>query len=286
MATFTNQASLSYNNTITTSNVTTGELLEVLSITKSALSPSYGPNDNVTYVVSILNSGTVPFTGLSLTDDLGAYLLPDGTTQVVPLRYESGSILAYINGVAQPAPTVSAENPLTVTNLSIPAGGNLILIYEAEVTAYAPPTADGSIDNLATLSGGGLSTPVSSSATVNAQTAPLLAITKELSPLSVTENGTLTYTFTIQNLSNSPATAADNAVLSDQFDPILSGLTVTYNDAPWSTPANYSYNAATGEFQTLPGQITVPAASFTQDPATGLWTTTPGISVIRVVGTV
>ena len=34
MAIFTNQATLSYNNTTTTSNVVTGEIVEVLSATK------------------------------------------------------------------------------------------------------------------------------------------------------------------------------------------------------------------------------------------------------------
>ena len=34
MATFTNQATLSYNNTTTTSNIVTGEIVEVLSATK------------------------------------------------------------------------------------------------------------------------------------------------------------------------------------------------------------------------------------------------------------
>ena len=43
MAIFTNQATLSYNNTVTTSNITTGELLEVLSVTKTALSGTYTP---------------------------------------------------------------------------------------------------------------------------------------------------------------------------------------------------------------------------------------------------
>ena len=34
---------------------------------------------------------------------------------------------------------------MTVTGLTVPAGGNLMLVYEALPTAFAPPTADGSI---------------------------------------------------------------------------------------------------------------------------------------------
>ena len=37
MPTFTNQATLSYNNITTNSNVVTGQLLEVLSVTKTAV---------------------------------------------------------------------------------------------------------------------------------------------------------------------------------------------------------------------------------------------------------
>ena len=41
-----------------------------------------------------------------------------------------------------------------------------------------------------------------------------------------------------------------------------------------------------GVFETLPGNITVPAAVYTQDPESGLWTVTPGISVITVTGNI
>ena len=48
MATFTNQATLSYNDTITNSNIVTGELLEVLTLTKTAVVPQYDGNGTVT----------------------------------------------------------------------------------------------------------------------------------------------------------------------------------------------------------------------------------------------
>ena len=72
MASFYNQATLSYNGNTTTSNITTGELLEVLSATKTALRNNYTSNENVTYIISIINSGSTAFTGLTVTDNLGA----------------------------------------------------------------------------------------------------------------------------------------------------------------------------------------------------------------------
>ena len=47
MATFYNQAVLSYNGNTTTSNITTGELLEVISATKTAVVDEYTENDAV-----------------------------------------------------------------------------------------------------------------------------------------------------------------------------------------------------------------------------------------------
>jgi uncharacterized repeat protein (TIGR01451 family) len=70
MATFFNQATLTYNNTIINSNITTGELEEVLSITKTAVLDTYTPGDEVTYVINIRNTGTLSYNDLTVTDDL------------------------------------------------------------------------------------------------------------------------------------------------------------------------------------------------------------------------
>jgi hypothetical protein len=61
---------------------------------------------------------------------------------------------------------------------------------------------------------------------------------------------------------------------------------VTYNGTVWIEGVEYTYNESTGEFATVVGNITVPAATYTQDPVTGEWNVTPGMSVIAVTGTV
>ena len=71
MAIFTNQATLSYNNTVTTSNIVTGEVLEVLSAIKNSLDTQYRYGDTVTYVISINNTGVTAFNNLTIKDDLG-----------------------------------------------------------------------------------------------------------------------------------------------------------------------------------------------------------------------
>lgn len=284
MQTFTNQASLSYNDTIVNSNITVGQIMATLSMTKTALRDEYAAGDNVTYVISIVNSGTTSFTGLTLTDDLGGYMAQNETRY--PLDYQPESLRYYINGVLQTTPAVTGDTPLVITGISVPAGGNAILIYEAQVNGYAPLGEAASILNTVTLSGGGLSTPLTANETVTPVLGPVLSITKSLSPTSIPENGQITYTFLIQNSGNEAAEAADNVVMSDTFLPVLEGLTATLNGVVLTEGADYTYDETTGLFATTPGTITVPAATFVQDPATGLWSTTPGTAVLVVTGTV
>ena len=283
MATFFNQATLTYNNTIINSNITTGELQEVLTITKDAVLDTYAQGDEVTYVINIRNTGTQAYTGLTITDDLGTYT--SGALTLTPLTYAGGSATYFVNGVSQPAPTVTAGPPLTISGITVPAGGIATLIYTAQANQFAPLDVGSTITNTATLSGGGI-TPITADETITAAEEANLTISKSLCPTVVTENGRITYTFVIQNTGNTAVVATDNAIITDTFDPILSNLTVTFNGAAWTAPANYTYNATTGQFATNAGQITVPAATYTQDPATGTTIIQPGISTLTITGTI
>ena len=50
--------------------------------------------------------------------------------------------------------------------------------------------------------------------------------------------------------------------------------------------AGLRFNLLTGLFTTVPSQIVVPAATYTQDPVTGAYTVTPGIATLVVTGTI
>jgi len=240
----------------------------------------YVPGDTVTYAVSVVNTGTSPYTGLTLTDDLGEYAF--GTGSLTPLTYVEGSLLVYVNGVLQTAPAVT--EPLTIAGLTVPAGGNLLVVYSAEVNRFAPPAAGSAILNTVTLTGAGLSAPLTAEETITAEDSPSLTITKAICPAVITENGTVTYTFVIQNTGNTPVTADDEAVITDTFETTATGLEVTFNGAVWTEGEDYTYDNATGLFATT-GPITVPAAAYTQDPATGEWILQPGVSELVITAT-
>ena len=284
MAIFTNQATLSYNGNVTNSNIAYGEILDVLVVTKTAIEGSYTPGELVTYAVTLRNTGTGTLAGLTVTDNLGAY--PVGATTVYPLTYEDGSATLFVNGVLQPSPTVTAGPPLVISGISIPGGGDAVLVYQARVNAFADPAVGGTIDNTATVTGDGLSAPLSATETVTVVTEPLLTISKSITPTQVVDNDRVTYTFVIQNSGNQAVLATDNAVITDTFDPILTDLTVTFNGTPLTEGTQYTYDPVTGQFATLPGALTVPAATYTQDPVTGAYSATPGIATLVVTGTI
>lgn len=283
MATFFNQATLSYSGGTVNSNVTTGELIEALSANKTAVVNEYSGGSEITYIINIINSGSTAYNGLTLTDNLGEYVF--GTETLTPFNYIEGSVKYFINGILQPSPTVTQTNGLVISPISVPAGGTATIAYTVSANEFAPPEATGSITNTATISGSGIS-DITATEIVTASSAPLLSITKAISPSTITENDPLTYTFVIQNTGNTPATAEDNIVITDVFDPAFTSITVTYNGVVWTSPAQYTYDAATGLFQTVAGAITVPAATYEQNAATGEWTVTPGESTLTVTGNI
>lgn len=283
MATFTNSATLSYNGNRINSNTVTGNIIDVLAVTKTAVRDIYSANDNVTYIISITNSGTVPFTGVTVTDNLGEYQF--GDTFLVPLDYTEGSVVYYQNGILQTTPSVISENPLTFAGITVPADGNVILVYEATTNNFAPLDENSTIVNEVTVNATGLSTPITADETITVESEPILSITKSLNPTNVTENSEITYTFTIQNTGNTETIATDNIIITDTFNPILTDITVAVDGVPLA-PANYTYNETTGEFATLPGAITVPAASYEQDRETGEISTTVGVTTVTVTGTI
>lgn len=276
---FTNQAQLSYNDTVVLSNTVTGEIADVLTVSKTALEDTYTVGGRLTYVVNLINSGATPLTDLTLTDDLGA-----GTDGTPLLTYVEGSVHYFAGGIEQPAPTAAGGVTLTIEGIAVPANGNAAVIYETEVNEFASPEIGATLTNTVTASGDGTAT-VTASATVPVAVGPVLSIVKSLAPLQVPGSGSVTYTFLLSNTGNEAADGDDNLILTDQFAPILSNITVTYNGSPMPA-SGYTYDENTGVFQTTAGAVEVPAATFEQQGKSGIWIATPGEATLTVTGTI
>ena len=128
--------------------------------------------------------------------------------------------------------------------------------------------------------------PITATATVPVEEFTVLSIAKSVCPDVVSSCEEVNYTFVLQNAGNVAVVATDNVIVSDTFAPALTNIAVTLNGNPLTEGTDYTYNEATGEFATLPGVITIPAAVISQDAETGVITTTPGTSVLTVTGTV
>lgn len=281
--TFTNTATLSYTGGSVQSNIAVGSVEGILSVSKTTAAQDYQTGESITYAVSIINHSDTAVTGLTVTDDLGSYIFNTGTVQ--PLSYIEDSALYFSDGVLQPTPAVSTADGLEFSDISIPAGGSAVIIYEAQVTEYAPPETGGVIENTVTVSGTGLC-DVNATENVPAAVGAALSVLKSIAPIPVAENGEVTYTFRLQNNGNTAVAAADNAVISDAFSPILSNISVVLDGTPLAEGTGYTYNQNTGLFQTANGVITIPAATFTQDAVTGAWNVEPGTATLTVTGTI
>ena len=284
MANFNNQASLYFGGGVTSSNITEGEVITRVSLTKTAVTTDYSAGDNIVYAINLVNVDNTDKTDITITDNLGAFT--PISTEVIPLDYVAGSILYYQNGVLQPAPIVNAGPPLTISGITIPAHGNVTILYEVRANMYAPRELNDSIINVVNAEGEGLCDELIATSEVPTRDESILTIAKAICPDTITCGEEVTYTFIIQNHGNLPVVATDGAIVTDVFNPILSGITVKIDGTTVAENVAYTYDELTGQFSTISGAIVVPAATFTRDPITSIITTTPGVTVLTVTGTI
>ncbi len=282
----TNQARLTfrYGSSIgsVSSNIASTMMQGPLTGEKNILDRSYRANKELTYIVTVTNTGATALSDVTVRDNLGTYTLSNANT-VTPLTY-TGPAQLYINGVfsASYVPTITADG-LTFTIPTLAAGATAMLIYQATVNENAPLATGSTIDNTISIQAGGLSEPLTDTASVPVEDYADVRITKVMTPNPVTDGDTLTNTFTINNYGNTPAT---NVTLIDTFSPAPNPITVTVDGATVS-PSDYTYTNGT---LTLPATassytLTIPAADITQSATTGEVAVNPGVVTIVVSGT-
>ena len=280
-----NQASIRYNYSgagtgTAVSNTVTTNLLDryTLAATKTPLSSTFRPGENVTYVIRVENNGSGDLYNVTIADDLGG-----GAD--TPLVYNPASLRAYVDSIPVTiSPVVQGGTLTAVLPAPLPAGTAAILVYTAQVRPDVDFTLQ-SITNTAavTANGGSAAGPAvtvtpSPTATLLRDSYAEVTLYKEADKQSVMAGEPLTYTFTLTNQGNQ---AADSVTLTDQLPTGFSVTQVSVSAGGATTVlAPGDYTVAADNTITIPSTtgkaITVPAATVAA----------PGIATVAITGTV
>ena len=287
MPTIENFATVSYTSGGITetkvSNVAEISIESAVGFTKTSLGNVYTDNSLLTYILTITNSSGSAISGSTITDNLGTYVF--GTTELTPLEYVSPAVLL-INGQdvsSQLTVDSSVEGNLIFTIPTIPAGATANIIYKAQTNDFAPLAVDSTITNVSTFESNSECADTSASATVSVANAANVSIIKQMCPNPVVCGDTVTYTIRIYNYGN---TAAENVVLTDQFNPTPANITVS-RDGTILLGTDYEYVNGTLTIPATGGTpVTIPPATFAQDPVTGVVSVTPSVIEYTITGTI
>lgn len=135
-------------------NIAYGEGAEILSARILTMEKVYAIGQHVTYLVSIVNTGKVQYADLTVESDLGMEI--NRCVAIYPLTYIEGTIKYFVNGVLQDSPLVPQQQPLTIKGITVPAGGNVTIIYSTFLNENAPHIRGTSVENTAVITGFGI----------------------------------------------------------------------------------------------------------------------------------
>ncbi len=287
MATIENFATVRYTSNgveaTRVSNLAEIELESSVSLSKTPLSSVYGENSTLTYILTVQNTSGAPLSNVRIEDNLATFSF--NTAELTPLSFAENAILL-INGQNSTAQlTVDDSDPAQLVFIiaSLPSGATANIVYNVQVNEFAPLEEGSTLVNTATLSADAECASGTASATVTVESGANVTVFKQMSPNPAVCGDTLTYTIRIYNYGNA---AAENVQITDSFDPAPSNITVTRNGvAVPATDYVYENGVLTVPADTATAD-TVPAATFTRDPVTGVVTVTPGVVEYVITGTI
>ena len=285
MATIENFATVSYTSggvlETKVSNLAEIGLESAVNFSKTTLGDTYSEDSVITYILSITNTSASAIANVSITDDLGSFVF--GTMELTPLAYTAPALLL-IDGQdvsAQLTVDDTTAGSLVFGFPTLPAGATANIVYRATVNEYAPLDLNSAIVNTATLTSDSDCADGSASATVTAASAANVSVFKQMAPNPVVCGDVVTYTIRIYNYGN---IAAENVVLTDTFNPAPDTITVS-KDGVLLGGSEYSYVSGTLTTPVGTGTpVSVPAATFTRDAATGIVSVTPGMVEYVITG--
>ena len=287
MATIENFATIKYTSGGVTatkvSNLAEISLESSVRITKSTLGDTYSENSVLTYIITVTNTTASAINDITVTDDLGTFTF--NAAELTPLNYTAPALLL-IDGqdtTAQLTVDTSTPGSLIFSFPSLPAGATANIIYKVTVNEYASLDTGSTIINTATLSSTAECVDGEASATVQVADMADVSVLKQMCPNPVVCGSTVTYTIRVYNYGN---LAAENVELTDNFDPVPSNITVR-RDGVILAGTDYTY---VNGLLTVPSAsgvaISVPPATFTRDPVSGIVSVTPGMVEYIIAGTI
>jgi uncharacterized repeat protein (TIGR01451 family)/fimbrial isopeptide formation D2 family protein len=261
-----NDARLSYTNPNTNSTSTTPISSQTISVVEPKLQIAKTPNTNtprcgeiVTYTIVLSHTAA----SAAIAHDLVlSDVIPSG------MSYVAGS-LRLVSGTPAPATLIEAGGAISATFTTFPVGGTVTMEYKAQIPNCPPETINRTFTNTADLTwtslaeagsdertgAGGVNNYTASDTASVTITQPSIITAKINNPangVTLMPGDAVTYTITIQNAGNSPATG------------------VTFTDA---IPANMTYVPGS---TTLNGAAVADAAGPSMPYAAGASVNTPG----------
>lgn len=288
MATIENFATVRFTSggveTTRISNLAEVGLESAITFTKTAVGDSYDGGGTVTYILSAVNTSASPINNITVTDDLGTFLIGE-TSEVTPLEFLSPAVLL-LNGrntSGDLTTDLSTAGSVTFTFPTLAPGAAANIIYNASVNDFAPLEEGSVIVNNATLTSDSDCADGTASATVTVSASADVTVTKQMSPNPVVCGDTITYTIRVYNYGNIPA---EDLVLTDTFTPAPANITVSQDGV--LLPAT-GYNYVDGTLTIPPTgatPLTLPAATFSRDAETGAVVVTPTMIEFVITGTI